>query len=1733
MKTLAPLALSTAVHRRAARATLVALALLASCRNEIRTPRPPEDDAAPPGIAVSAACQAAPPITLADAPEAAEGAWSAVALPEPPECFAMRAEEAGPSGVAPTSAFVLESAEPFDLARLAEIVIIEPPLDFSATEEVRAAGSRRGGRVLAAERPYHYRIQLGEPLAQGAAIRFRLLAEPEGRPVESWAFQAAAPLRIVASLPADQATDVPIDAGIELTFSHAVADPDGLITVAPSVSGTVELRGSTIVFVPSALEPETIYAVTVDGALAAADGSRALEAPYVLTFETGRTRRGEAGADDRGPAVVFASKLWDVPEGEAPVVAVQGQREATELAGAAVSIGLWRYPEQATLLDDLAALSAIPSWTWHARTGWRADTSRLEPAGTQTATLEAVGEFGEYAIRLGEPFEPGAYLVEIAPTDAALDPERRSSQAWLQVTDVAAYVAVSGSRTLVWANDAGTGEALAGAAVSAAGEAAVAATTGADGAAFFDTPDALIAAPGHDLAPSTSTTAPPAAVEIAGVVEVTAEDGRRSLVPLSSALRPRRGFFEWLGERRGGSYASYLYTDRALYRMSDTVRFFAVLVPRHGAPPPETAVVDLVGWTTEGEATLASARVWPGPAGTILGELAFAGAAPSYYTLRLRVDAETLASTSVEVRDFVKPAYALDVVPARRAVLVGQPLTATVRARFFEGSPVPRLGIAAETNGVAETLITDAAGEAIWSVPITVPQGDVASAYEPQYLSARPSRGEEGDVGGGAMVYAFPAAAATHSFGRVVDGVGEVTGTVHAVDLDLMEAAEVADPEDALADPLGDWPVSATVKATRWEAIPTGERYDFVRKAVVSTFRYEAVEEAVGTFDAVSGADGSFAIAFPAESGVGYVATVSVADDEGRRSGRTVWLGEFETPEDGVIGLEADDEDDQYAVGERVALRLTASDPELLAGGRNLFFRASAGLRDFDVTEETDYAFPFADADIPNVVVSAVHFTGRTYLEVPFGYNARLDTSDRRLDVAIEAGAPRYAPGDEATLTVRVTDADGEPVADAEVLLSAIDAAIVRIQGFRGDDPLDALYRSVASGILGTAASHKQPSASAGAEGGGGGGDAREDLRDTALFEQATTDDDGLAEVTFTVPDDLTSWAVRGIAVTEDVSAGAGDGSVPVGLPLFVDATLPPTLLAGDQAVLRLRAFGTALDDGDPVAFEVEGDGIDAPLSAEGEAFEGVDVPLGALPAGRLSLRFTAAAGELADTLVRPIQVLPSRLVAAESTSVVLGEGEAVLPEPAGPGRVHLTLADRGRGRYYPDLAALAWRSGDRLDQQLARAVARDVLASAYGEPIEDAFRPSVYQVAPSPDGVEGTGAVADAGGLALLPYGSAELPLSALAAAAAPAAFARAPLAAYFHRIAADPDETPERVATALWGLASLGEPVHQSVQAASAAAPADPVVRLTLGLAAAALGDDAEARRALSAVLEASGEARGAQARVAAAAGERVMLAATWRAALLAAALSEPLAPALYDYVVANADPEQVDDLNRAAFVKRLLPNLAAGESEIAYTVEGDRVERRLAPGEVVSLDLSPDQLADLALDVADGALVATLTSLAPIDLTTQSSADLSIARAYAVRPPGSGPDEPAGDGDVELADGDLVVVTLTPQLGPGTDRGCHQVSDLLPSGLQAVTQVLNPLAFYGEDNDIDHPHRIDGQRVSFCAYRGDEPVAPIRYLARVVSKGTYRAEPPVIQSLQTPGDLAVGEAATVVVR
>jgi uncharacterized protein YfaS (alpha-2-macroglobulin family) len=183
---------------------------------------------------------------------------------------------------------------------------------------------------------------------------------------------------------------------------------------------------------------------------------------------------------------------------------------------------------------------------------------------------------------------------------------------------------------------------------------------------------------------------------------------------------------------------------------------------------------------------------------------------------------------------------------------------------------------------------------------------------------------------------------------------------------------------------------------------------------------------------------------------------------------------------------------------------------------------------------------------------------------------------DQRLHVVVTPGKERYAPGEAATYTVSTQTVAGKPV-PAEVGLGVVDAAVYAIQPdqtpdiegyfYSGQDiriQTDFSFAAQYSGGAFQTMPPQTPNAPA-----PGGVRVRKQFADTAYWNAfVQTGSDGTAQVTFNLPDNLTTWRATAHAITADTRVGSTTADAISTMPLLVRLELPRFYVQGDRTVV-------------------------------------------------------------------------------------------------------------------------------------------------------------------------------------------------------------------------------------------------------------------------------------------------------------------------------------------------------------------------------------------------------------------------------------------------------------------------------------------------------------------------------------------------------------------------------------
>ena len=233
---------------------------------------------------------------------------------------------------------------------------------------------------------------------------------------------------------------------------------------------------------------------------------------------------------------------------------------------------------------------------------------------------------------------------------------------------------------------------------------------------------------------------------------------------------------------------------------------------------------------------------------------------------------------------------------------------------------------------------------------------------------------------------------------------------------------------------------------------------------------------------------------------------------------------------------------------------------------------------------------PLETGDAPNVFVSVVLIRGaeqstRKFKTADYRYGVcRLRVADpmTRLQVAVTPAQADVQPGREVETEVRVLDAKGAPVADAEVTFWAADDGILALTGYARPQPHEIFEElfplRVGTGLTLFDQLPEDPSDLTFANkgyliGGGAGGPTsklRHDFPGTACwFPALRTDREGRVKPHFTAPDALTRYRLVAVVHAGDDRFGSGESAVGIRKPLMLLSALGQVANVGDEIIAR------------------------------------------------------------------------------------------------------------------------------------------------------------------------------------------------------------------------------------------------------------------------------------------------------------------------------------------------------------------------------------------------------------------------------------------------------------------------------------------------------------------------------------------------------------------------------------
>jgi len=378
-----------------------------------------------------------------------------------------------------------------------------------------------------------------------------------------------------------------------------------------------------------------------------------------------------------------------------------------------------------------------------------------------------------------------------------------------------------------------------------------------------------------------------------------------------------------------------------------------------------------------------------------------------------------------------------------------------------------------------------------------------------------------------------------------------------------------------------------------------------------------------GKQDAVTDADGMAQVEFTPSKGGVFKALVTVKDSQGNphRASAYVWVaskGEisWRQTNDRAFSLIADK--DLYQPGDTAEILIAQPFPQkvyaLITYERGHIYKQEVVQLEGN---STIYKLPITDEMAPVAYVSVTVISGAEQTGAPdfkMGMTKiNIDTEQKTLDVSVTADKDLTGPGDEVTYTIETKDIEGKPVS-ADVSIAVVDKAVLALMPPNTGPMLDdfyfapALSVSTALGLVSSAddyiAAYEETMPDGLAAGGGGGGEpgvitVRQNFKDTAIFKaDLVTDENGKAQVSVEMPENLTTWVSDVRAITADTRVGEAANEVVSTKPLFVQIQTPRFFVVGDMATVGATVFNNSEE---PLEVNVllEAEGVDLKSEAK------------------------------------------------------------------------------------------------------------------------------------------------------------------------------------------------------------------------------------------------------------------------------------------------------------------------------------------------------------------------------------------------------------------------------------------------------------------------------------------------------------------------------------------------------
>lgn len=197
----------------------------------------------------------------------------------------------------------------------------------------------------------------------------------------------------------------------------------------------------------------------------------------------------------------------------------------------------------------------------------------------------------------------------------------------------------------------------------------------------------------------------------------------------------------------------------------------------------------------------------------------------------------------------------------------------------------------------------------------------------------------------------------------------------------------------------------------------------------------------------------------------------------------------------------------------------------------------------------------------------------------------------------------------------------------------------------------------------------------------------RQYFPETWLWEEIITDSNGKASLGVEVPDTITTWMLRAVALSKEKGLGVTEGELKAFQPFFLKADLPYAAIRGEEFPIRVAVYNY-LDTPQNVLVQIEEDDwfdlldeSEKTVNVQANDIGGVEFNIRPKKLGVSGVKVTARSMEVADAVIKTVIIAPEGIARELVENLVLSEGSSRIVDTSIPafvvedsGRAYLTL---------------------------------------------------------------------------------------------------------------------------------------------------------------------------------------------------------------------------------------------------------------------------------------------------------------------------------------------------------------------------------------------------------------------------------------------------------------------------